>query len=89
MQLVHNLNSHLFSVANKAMCNKYFLEQIYDVPMKFASKLIHGGQCTFAIIIGEGALAQQIWLKPYSIGALKQKIKNKKWKKKINKPSET
>ena len=25
------------------------LNKIYDVPMKFASKLIHGGQCTFAI----------------------------------------
>ncbi len=26
-----------------------FYFKIYDVPMKFASKLIHGGQCTFAI----------------------------------------
>ncbi len=25
--------------------------KIYDVPMKFASKLIHGGKCTFAIHI--------------------------------------
>ncbi len=26
-----------------------FISKIYDVPMMFASKLIHGGQCTYAI----------------------------------------
>ncbi len=25
------------------------IEKIYDVPMKFARKLIHGGQCTIAM----------------------------------------
>ena len=42
-QLIHYL-LHVYP-----QCRQ-FLGEIYDVPMKFASKLIHGGgQCTFVI----------------------------------------
>ncbi len=32
-----------------AMLHNVTLYKIYDVPMKFVNKLIHGGQCNFVI----------------------------------------
>ena len=39
------------------------ISKIYDVPMTFASKLIHGGQCTVAI---------DLFIGLFSVGALEK-----------------
>ena len=45
--VAYNTNFNDIPYHNQAYCGLQQYYQLYDVPMKFACKLIHGGQCSF------------------------------------------
>ena len=57
--ITSSIPNHFVCCVHTAVLQAGFYVKIYDVPMKFASKLIHGGQCTIAI-----DLCIDLWMFP-------------------------